>query len=86
MLSTLEQVAVTEPAPVGLRPLVRYHDRCDRCGSEAFILAIKDGTELTFCGHHGRENKVELLIQGFVISDETHRLIPTPPVFEDEDE
>ena len=31
-------------------------DRCDRCGAQAFVRAtMAAGTELLFCGHHGRE-------------------------------
>jgi hypothetical protein len=53
-------------------------DRCDRCGAEAFVLADFFGSELTFCGHHGREYEEQLVIQGFSISDETHRINQNP--------
>lgn len=53
-------------------------DRCDRCGFQAFILAVMGDFELTFCGHHGRENEDQLILQGFSISDETHRINEAP--------
>jgi hypothetical protein len=28
-------------------------DRCDRCGSQAFIKAVMTTGELLFCAHHG---------------------------------
>ncbi len=30
------------------------HDRCDRCGAQAFLRAVYVAGELLFCGHHGR--------------------------------
>jgi len=85
MLSTLEKPEV-ETYPLGLRRLIPFHDRCDSCGAEALILAVKEPLELTFCGHHGRRYGMDLIAQGFIISDETDRLIPKPPVIEEEEE
>lgn len=33
------------------------HYRCDQCGAQAYIRAtFKNGLELFFCGHHGRDH------------------------------
>ena len=54
-------------------------DRCDRCGSEAFYLAIKDDRHpLLFCAHHGRMFFDSLVAQGWEILDETHRINVKP--------
>jgi hypothetical protein len=50
-------------------------DRCDRCGSEAFFLAIKDDLHpLLFCAHHGRKYMDQMISQGWEILDESHRI------------
>lgn len=49
-------------------------DRCDRCGSQAYVRAFKDEFELLFCGHHGNKYFAELFSQGFLIQDETFRM------------
>jgi len=28
------------------------HDRCDQCGSQAYVLVVGMSGELTFCAHH----------------------------------
>ena len=36
-------------------PLIEFnaHDRCDRCGAQAYVSASReDAGELLFCGHH----------------------------------
>jgi len=51
-------------------------DRCDRCGSEAYLMAIKDDLHpLMFCAHHGRKHEASLTDSGWEILDESHRLI-----------
>lgn len=49
-------------------------DRCDRCGAEAFFLALKGTSHLLFCDHHGRYHAPALIHQGWEILDESHRL------------
>lgn len=39
-----------------LRPLTA-HDRCDRCGSQAYIEIGTKPTPLLFCGHHYRQHR-----------------------------
>jgi hypothetical protein len=41
---------------------------CDRCGVRASSVAtFPGGGELTFCGHHGREHRAQLLVAGAVL-------------------
>ena len=58
--------------------------RCDRCGSQAYVLAVLDltpakqaagaGDELYFCSHHWRAVELNLAPQCGLIVDETDRL------------
>jgi hypothetical protein len=36
-------------------PSFSVHERCDRCGAQAFIRAVLATGDLLFCAHHGRE-------------------------------
>ncbi|KQQ98219.1 hypothetical protein ASF74_14855 [Arthrobacter sp. Leaf145] len=59
--------------------------RCDRCGSQAYVLAVLDLTpekqkagtpdELYFCAHHYRDVEMSLAPQCGLIVDETDRLL-----------
>lgn len=62
------------------RKLNRSHDRCDRCGSEAFIIAFKNDMELLFCGHHGKENIIALKNNGWNIQDYTDMINKKPSI------
>lgn len=43
------------------RPELTAADRCDRCGAAAQLRAVlRNGGELLFCGHHGREYEAKL--------------------------
>ena len=35
-------------------------DRCDRCGSQAYVLVKRGEQALLFCGHHYARNEVRL--------------------------
>lgn len=62
--TTLEMTALTA------------HDRCDRCGAQAYLRAtLPAGTELLFCGHHGNAHRPSLLVAGAALHDETDRLL-----------
>lgn len=44
------------------------HERCDRCGAQAFVRAVLVSGDLLFCAHHGREfgralDEVALLVE-----------------------
>ncbi|PRX51256.1 hypothetical protein B0I33_101409 [Prauserella shujinwangii] len=48
-------------SPTLTRPELTAADRCDRCGAAAQVRAIlRNGGELLFCGHHGREYESKL--------------------------
>ncbi|PXY28141.1 DUF7455 domain-containing protein [Prauserella muralis] len=48
-------------SPTLTRPELTAADRCDRCGAAAQMRAIlRNGGELLFCGHHGREYEAKL--------------------------
>ena len=50
-------------------------DRCDRCGSRAYVRAtLPAGTTLLFCGHHANEHRAALLVAGAALHDETEKL------------
>jgi hypothetical protein len=58
---------------------MRSTDRCDRCQSEAFLLAIKGKQHLLFCIHHGRLHKPVLEAKGWSVLDESDRMTAQPP-------
>ena len=45
-------------------------DRCDRCGSQAFVLIKGISGELMFCGHHYVKNQDALEKYAYEIFDE----------------
>lgn len=58
---------------------LRAVDRCDSCGAQAYIRAVMPGgSELLFCGHHGRRHEPKLRPLTVEWHDETHRLTETP--------
>lgn len=62
-------------------PSLTAADRCDRCGSQAYIrVVLAGGGELLFCGHHGRRHESQLRPQALSWHDETDRLAMTSPV------
>ncbi|CAN5115917.1 hypothetical protein BH24ACT10_BH24ACT10_17560 [soil metagenome] len=65
-------------APV-TAPALTAHDRCDRCGAQAYVRAtLPAGTELLFCGHHGNSHRPSLLVAGAQLHDETDLLLSRP--------
>lgn len=71
-------VATTTAAPVEQQErLLTAHDRCDRCGAQAYAVAFKDNLDLMFCNHHFTKHQGALEDQGFVIIDQTYRLHQT---------
>lgn len=54
-------VTASAPKPGWNNPLVAA-DRCDKCGSQAYIRAtLLTGGELLFCAHHGKQYGPELI-------------------------
>lgn len=52
------------------------HDRCDRCGVQAYVSVLLPDTDtwLLFCGHHFAKNERALHAAALVIRDERCRL------------
>ncbi len=49
---------------------LKIADRCDRCGSQAFVLVKGIAGELFFCGHHFNANQEKLIDYSYEIIDE----------------
>ena len=47
-------------------------DRCDRCGSQAYVRTRHEAGDLLWCAHHAQEH--ELLIVAAIADDERHKL------------
>ena len=49
-----------------------FEDRCDRCGSQAYHLAIQDNLKLLFCNNHFNRHQPVLIDEGwsFVVNVE----------------
>ena len=52
-------------------------DRCDRCGSQAYVQVSVATGELLFCAHHFREFEVRLRPVATAVFDERDRLLAT---------
>ena len=49
-------------------PPLMIKDRCDSCNARALTRAThENGSELLFCGHHGRKFELTLVSQGFKV-------------------
>lgn len=49
-------------------------DRCDRCGSRAYVWLNGVTGDLLFCGHHFNKYEDKLRAYAFEIVDERHKL------------
>jgi hypothetical protein len=54
--------------------LLMNNDRCDSCGSQAYVWVNGVNGDLLFCGHHFAKNEVKLRAYAFEIIDERHKL------------
>jgi hypothetical protein len=50
-------------------------DRCDSCGSQAYVRVTGVTGSLDFCGHHYTKNETKLAAFAFETVDERERLI-----------
>ena len=51
------------------------HDRCDRCGAQAYVkFSLIAGGELLFCAHHARAHEASLEKVATKVIDETASL------------
>jgi ribosomal protein L37E len=66
-------MSVSEPS------ILTAGDRCDRCGAQAYVVAVlNQGADLLFCGHHARQYEDKLREVAVAIHDESDRLVDTP--------
>ena len=71
-------MTLTEETPVIQERILKLQDRCDSCGSEAFVLVRLISGELLFCGHHYNKHKDKLNDQSYEIVDERHYINHKP--------
>ncbi|WP_193106421.1 hypothetical protein [Brachybacterium sp. FME24] len=65
-------------------PRLTAHDRCDRCGAQAYVkVLLEAGGELMFCAHHARAHQDALHDVASEVIDETDRLHAKPELVED---
>lgn len=63
------------------RVLSRQHDRCDRCGAEAYgRVVMPGGGELLFCGHHLNKNLDVLKSVAVHVQDDREKINTKPSV------
>ena len=73
-----DTITAPRTAAVDSTPLT-VMDRCDRCGSRAYVRAtLPGGTALLFCGHHGNAHRPALLVAGAALHDQTDELAQRP--------
>lgn len=71
-----ETVATDKPKLIiTTEPRFSAQDRCDTCGSRAYIGATVNGTELLYCAHHGEKYKENLQKVATIWHDETQVLL-----------
>lgn len=56
---------------------LKVADRCDKCGSQAFVLVKVISGELMFCGHHYAKNQDALEKYAYKIFDERDHINAT---------
>ena len=54
--------------------ILNSHDRCDGCGSQAYVSVDLGGGTLLFCGHHYQQHELALAAVAMVVRDERYRL------------
>lgn len=54
--------------------ILNANDRCDRCGSQAYVLAEGPAGTLLFCGHHFNKSKEKIESWAYNIIDERHKI------------
>jgi hypothetical protein len=54
------------------------HDRCDRCGAQAFLRAVLTSGDLLFCAHHGRAYGDALAAKALVVEDASELINAKP--------
>jgi 4-hydroxyphenylpyruvate dioxygenase-like putative hemolysin len=63
------------PGTLGLTRPMNAVQRCDRCGSQAYVrVLLHSRQDLLFCAHHYRQHEPALAKVAVAIQDETQRL------------
>lgn len=57
-----------------IEAVLTANDRCDKCQSQAYFLAIFDSGELYFCRHHFRKHEDSLREHAYYIIDQSEAL------------
>jgi hypothetical protein len=66
-MNVLDDLGIT-PTP----PMPRATCDGPDCGAQAFVFALVNGTELSYCSHHGTEYFEKLAASGHIIWDLRH--------------
>jgi hypothetical protein len=65
----------TEETPEESSIELNANDRCDSCGSQAYVQVFFSSGYLLFCNHHFEENRSQVEEKATLIHNESHRLI-----------
>ena len=68
----------TENAVEEKTDMLKVSDRCDSCGSQAFVWVNGVSGDLYFCGHHFAKFEDGLKKYAFEIVDERNKLVRVP--------
>lgn len=72
----MNQELVQEESPVEVEtPSLTVHDRCDQCGSQAYVLVTFTSGSLLFCAHHWTKVRDKAEPLSILLQDETHKLL-----------
>lgn len=66
-------------APVVEHPSLTAHDRCDRCGAQAYVRWVKAAQDIVTCNHHSNKFEASLIAQGFDLVQDNRSLINAKP-------
>lgn len=66
--------AVEERLAVLDAPTLNALDRCDACGSQAYVRVTLTLSELLFCGHHWTKYGDALSLTALSVHNEMHKL------------
>lgn len=69
------ELAEVESPATAETPSLTAADRCDACGSQAYVLATLTTGSLHFCAHHWTKNREKVEPLTVHVHDETHKLL-----------
>lgn len=71
--------ATAAPEAIVEHPSLTAHDRCDRCGAQAYVRWGKGTQDIVTCNHHSNKFEATLITQGFDIVQDNRSLINAKP-------